>query len=289
MDRNDLEIVVIVLILAPLGATLSVALISGVARYLQGIPRWRKYVLLFKRWGEMWITILASAISFVCTLLLFNIEEPLKFTLLIPIYVDALSVYFVLMVNIIALVASFYIGHYLDFVRQHRHLLGTDMPSGEEESTRLGRFHLFFNFFHLTMVLVPLMDNLVLLWIAVELTTVASAFLVGFRHDRQALEAAWKYTVITSTGVIFALLGTLFLANAIPDITSMEWSTLNEHLSMSHAQTNNPFIILSFLFVLIGYGTKAGFAPMHTWLPDGHGEAPYPVSALLSGVLLKSA
>lgn len=139
------------------------------------------------------------------------------------------------------------------------------------------------------MVLVPIVDNLALLWIAVELTTLVSTVLVGHRRDRRALEAAWKYLIITSTGIIFALLGTLFLANAIPTnlalVEPMNWSNLVKIAP----QLDRNFVTLSFFFILVGYGTKAGFAPMHTWLPDGHGEAPYPVSALLSGVLLKSA
>ena len=196
----------------------------------------------------------------------------------LKMHVDALSVYFVLLVNAIALFASLYIGPYLDGLTQ-RHTVA------QQGAATL--FHVFFNLFHLTMVLVPMVDNLVYLWIAVELTTVFSTLLIGFRRDQRALEAAWKYIIITSTGIIFALLGTLFLASAIPPGAklSMDWSQLVQHAG----ELDKGFVQLSFLFILLGYGTKAGFAPMHPWLPDGHGEAPYPVSALLSGVLLKSA
>jgi hydrogenase-4 component F len=129
------------------------------------------------------------------------------------------------------------------------------------------------------------------------------------------LEATWKYVIITTAGIVFALFGTILLAVAIGDETCKEIATLRGHAfrecgeleslrgrdrvdlmawselgQRSVARKLEPhLVLLSFVFVLVGYGTKAGFAPMHTWLPDGHGEAPSPVSALLSGVLLKSA
>lgn len=224
------------------------------------------------------VTIAVSALSLTLAILLAGSTtgEPLEFTFLtVDFYLDALSIYFVLLVNVIALAASLYTGYYLDFQ--------AEMNSGEPADSAI--FHFFFNLFHFTMVLVPMVDNLVILWIAVELTTVASAVLVSYRRDQRALEAAWKYIIITSTGIIFALLGTLFLASAIPQVESMNWSRLVQIAD----QFDKNRVELSFAFILVGYGTKAGLAPMHTWLPDGHGEAPYPISALLSGVLLKSA
>jgi hydrogenase-4 component F len=211
-------------------------------------------------------------------------EFPVEFPLGIYFYLDALSVYFILLVNLVAFVASWYTAQFLAFNTQ----------SGSK--TNPAWFHFLFNFFHFTMLVVPMVDNLVILWIAVELTTIFSTLLVAYRGDRKSLEAAWKYIIITTTGIIFALLGTLFMANALPQKisemseivdVSMSWSILvNPKL---FPQLDDTFVKLSFLFILVGYGTKAGFAPMHTWLPDGHGEAPSPVSALLSGVLLKSA
>jgi hydrogenase-4 component F len=156
---------------------------------------------------------------------------------------------------------------------------------------------------------VPMVDNLVVLWMAIELTTLVSTLLVRYRRQRRTLEAAWKYIGITTAGIVFALFGTILLTDAIDSQTCegiaqvlgsglaacdqiqgsdlMRWSLLARP---QIAVTLDPELVtLSFLFILVGYGTKAGLAPMHTWLPDGHGEAPSPVSALLSGVLLKSA
>jgi hydrogenase-4 component F len=202
---------------------------------------------------------------------------PQRFPVLdIHMYVDSLSIYFLLLVGVVAMMASFYIGPYLSLHHQ-------DTPPW-----RRALFYSLFNLFHLTMVLVPMVANLVILWMGIELTTVTSTALIVVEGTRRHFEAAWKYIVITSTGIIFALLGTLFLASAIPaklPHASLAWPSL---VPIAH-QLNPSLVRLSFLFVLIGYGTKAGLAPMHTWLPDAHGEAAYPVSALLSGVLLKSA
>jgi hydrogenase-4 component F len=199
----------------------------------------------------------------------------------INFYLDGLSVYFLLLVNLVALIASFYAIQFLAFDARHN----------QNHYPRI--FHSMFNLFHGSMLLVPLVDNLVALWVAVELTTVFSTMLVSYRRDRASLEAAWKFIMITTTGIIFALLGTLFLSMSIPDgqispgQDAMSWTFLAQLGSQGKLEQN--FVMLSFLFILIGYGTKAGLAPMHTWLPDGHGQAPPPVSALLSGVMLKSA
>lgn len=201
-------------------------------------------------------------------------------TSLFRLHIDALSLYFILLVNAIAFAVTWNAVPYLE---------------GKTAVSLIQRpafFHTSVNFFHFTMLLVPMVDNLISLWIAIELTTLASAFLVGYQNDRNAWEAAWKYLVITSTGIILALLGTIFLANAIPEANLSQPNVLNWTNIMRLASQNSldpRFIELSFLFALLGYGTKAGLAPTHTWLPDGHGEAPAPISALLSGVLLKSA
>jgi hydrogenase-4 component F len=231
-----------------------------------------------------YITTGTSVVSTALTLVLAataTTHRPKPFhVLFVGMYVDALSIYFLLLVSLVAMVSSFYIGPYLT-----RHHPG--------KPARQALFYSLFNLFHLTMVLVPMVSNLVILWIGIELTTVTSTALIVVENTRRHFEAAWKYIIITSTGIIFALLGTLFLAIAIrspsthsvPGHPSMDWPLL---LPIAGA-FSQPLVRLSFLFILIGYGTKAGLAPMHTWLPDAHGEAAYPVSALLSGVLLKSA
>jgi len=222
-------------------------------------------------------TIAVSAASVVLVLAVTaNAPQPLLFRLaFIDMYLDALSIYFVLLVSIVAFIASCYAGPWW-----------TRRSDGAGVSRTV--FYTLFNLFHFTMVLVPMVSNLVILWIGIELTTVTSTALVAAERGRRHFEAAWKYIVITSTGIIFALLGTLFLTKAVPAGVAdavPQWHTL---MTIA-ADLDENLVLLSFLFVLIGYGAKAGLAPMHTWLPDAHGEAPYPVSALLSAVLLKSA
>jgi hydrogenase-4 component F len=229
------------------------------------------------------VTIGLSFVSLIASLLLVDSASkplPLRFQIgFVTIHLDALSVYFLILVNLVAFFAAWYVPAFLN----HE----SHTPSGD----RALQFHILFNLFHFTMVLVPMVDNLVLLWMAVELTTLVSTLLVRYQADRRALEAAWKYLVITTTGIIFALLGTVLLAAAVPANQQGNFQDLMSwHELQDSAGRLDPLMLeLAFIFALVGYGTKAGFAPMHTWLPDGHGEAPSPVSALLSGVLLKSA
>ena len=228
-------------------------------------------------------TIVFSFISLLASLLL--ADKVLKtsksffdfdFIPYVALYLDSLSIYFVLLVNLVAFITSIYAIPFLNYDQQHNRYHNP------------AYFHAFLNLFHLTMLIVPMVDNLVILWIAVELTTIFSTLLVHYQRSRWAVEASWKFLIITTTGIIFALLGTLFLINAIPvtnEQSVMRWSVMLKDVN----RLDKNWVMLSFLFILIGYGTKAGLAPMHTWLPDGHGEAPSPVSALLSGVMLKSA
>jgi hydrogenase-4 component F len=139
-----------------------------------------------------------------------------------------------------------------------------------------------------TMVVTVLADNLGVLWIAMEGTTITSAVLIGYHGHQHGLEAAWKYIIVTTIGISFGLFGTVLVyaaAAAQGGASSMSWSAI-----MQVAPTLDAGIIrVGFIFVMIGYGTKAGLAPMHLWLPDAHSQAPTPVSALLSGVLIKCA
>jgi hydrogenase-4 component F len=139
------------------------------------------------------------------------------------------------------------------------------------------------------MTLVTVSQHFGLLWMAVEATTLASAPLIYFHRHRRSLEATWKYIMICSVGIALALLGNFFLAVA---------ATLGEHehvpmllanLTNQAALLHVPWLKAAFLFLLVGYGTKMGLAPLHTWLPDAHSESPSIISALLSGALLNCA
>jgi hydrogenase-4 component F len=137
---------------------------------------------------------------------------------------------------------------------------------------------------------VPLFDNLGLVWVAIEGTTIISALLVGFARTPAAIEAAWKYLILGSVGVGFALLGTLLAYASSVELLGETSDALGWTRLMSVAPGLDPGLVrLAFLFALVGYGAKAGFAPFHTWLPDAHSQAPSPVSAVLSGAALAVA
>ena len=140
------------------------------------------------------------------------------------------------------------------------------------------------------MCLGTLAGNLGLAWIAIEATTIVTAFLVGFGHTRAAVEAAWKYTVVCSVGIALALLGIVVLYDAARHAGLSEATALNPRVLAVHARALDPAVTrMASAFMIIGFGAKAGLAPLHAWLPDAHSQAPAPVSALMSGVLLAVA
>ncbi len=139
-----------------------------------------------------------------------------------------------------------------------------------------------YNLFVLSMLAVPVLANVALMWVAVELTTLFSAFLVGFEDTPESLEAAWKYVILTTLGAVIALLGFLILywGSRIAGYAPFTW------LGLVGAAPRMPPSLLwpAFLLILVGFGTKVGLVPMHTWLPDAHSQAPASICALLSGV-----
>ena len=191
------------------------------------------------------------------------------------ILLDDFGVWVMLCIAIVYLLASIYAIGYMRWMHG--------------EAARLHRFYALFAAFALTMFLAPVQNNPGLYWIAIDLTTIVSAFLVGFQRAPESIEAAWKYIVIVSAGLSLALLGTVlfywagtFILGTVYDMTWASFASIAPKAEPS-------LLLLSFLLVLVGYGTKVGLAPMHTWLPDAHSEGPVPVSAMLSGALLNCA
>ncbi len=193
---------------------------------------------------------------------------------------DALSAWMVLLISVVSLATSLYAGRYF-----RRDLAASAVTPG-----RVREFFVLTPLFGAGMFLVVLANNLGVMWAAVEGTALASVLLVALYNRRNSLEAAWKYVILGSMGLALALMGTVFVYAAAcknnPDsLPSFNWSYL-----MSVAGQLDPRLVkLAFVFAFVGYGTKAGLAPMHTWLPDAHSEAPSPTSAMLSGVSLKIA
>lgn len=143
--------------------------------------------------------------------------------------------------------------------------------------------------FLLAMTVVCICDNLGYMWIGIEGTTLASAPLVYHSRDKHSLEATWKYLIICSVGIAFALLGTVLIfasgQHGAGSVGTLDIASLVQ----SAKNLDYPFLRLGFVFCLLGYGTKAGIFPLHSWLPDAHSEAPAPASAMLSGGLLNVA
>ncbi len=139
-----------------------------------------------------------------------------------------------------------------------------------------------------TMTMVTLSDHIMVMWIAIEATTLASAPLIFSHRTASSLEATWKYVLICSVGIAMALVGSVLITVSM-DVGNVDVPVAFSALTEVAGRLDPLWLKVGFVFVLVGYGTKMGLAPMHTWLPDAHSEAPSPASALLSGVLLNCA
>ncbi|HUZ38009.1 MAG TPA: proton-conducting transporter membrane subunit [Streptosporangiaceae bacterium] len=191
--------------------------------------------------------------------------------------VDALSVVFLLATAFLyACVAVYSIG-YLNTATGH------GGPAGRRYTRR---FWAGLNLFAWSMLAAPLMGNLALLWVAIEVTTIVSALLVALEGTEGAAEAAWKYVLLASAGLAIALLGTIFAYYAGARVLGPGYNLAFGPLLTVAARLPHTAIRLAFVLAVLGFGTKVGLFPVHTWLPDAHSEAPTPVSALLSGSLL---
>ena len=168
-------------------------------------------------------------------------------------------------------------------------LLPAERAEGHKITDR--RYCLFYTLsggFILAMYAVPLSQHIGYLWIAIEATTLMSAPLINYHHGRDSLEASWKYLLLCSVGIAFALFGTVLISAAQHSFGGGETMMLSELIT--RAKDLDPRLLrLGFVFCLLGYGTKAGIFPLHNWLPDAHSESPSPVSAMLSGALLNCA
>jgi len=196
------------------------------------------------------------------------------------LHVDELSAIFLLIIGVV----GFLVGLYSIGYTRH------EMESGTFDDVRLSTYYALFNLFIFTMLLVVTANNIIMMWVAVEATTLGSTFLVGIHGHRASLEAAWKYVIICTVGVAFGLYGTVLVYADAFNVMQVPGSAVLWTEIVKNAAALDPTLIkMAFVFVIVGYGTKAGLFPMHAWLPDAHSEAPSPISALLSGVLLNCA
>jgi hydrogenase-4 component F len=189
---------------------------------------------------------------------------------------DALSAVFAVLVSVVAMLGTW---------------LGPGFHAEDARAQSEARtFRIYVNLFTTTMLVSVSTNNLGVMWVAIEASTVASALLIPLGRKRTAIEASWRYLLIGSVGIALAFTGTVlafvdFASTGRSVEAALNWPTLLAAAPSLHPEVAR----LAFAFLLVGFGTKAGLAPMHTWLPDAHAEAPAPLSAMMSGVMLAVA
>lgn len=193
---------------------------------------------------------------------------------------DALSAYLIGIISLISFVATLYSAIYIS----------EEMKNQIIGMRRFKQYFVLLELFVFTMLSAALSDNLAIMWIAIEGTTLATAFLISFYNNEKTLEAAWKYIIICTVGITLALFGTILTyyasLKAGMSVTSvLAWSSIADQAHLLSPE----LLKIAFIFIFVGYGVKMGLVPMHTWLPDAHTRAPSPISALMSGVLLNVA
>jgi len=207
------------------------------------------------------------------------------------LYADALSALVVLLSAFAALVCSIYAVGYFRQEERSGVLQEAEKLGGRFAVDKLREYYTLTPLLVFAIMLVALANNLGILWVAVEGTTLASVFLVMFYGRETSLEAAWKYAIIGGVGLSLALFGTIltyysaYRALGTDTLAGLNWSAL----AGNAAQFDKPTMRLAFILILLGYGTKAGIAPMHTWKPEAYSEAPIPGAAMLATGVLNCA
>ena len=194
--------------------------------------------------------------------------------------VDDFNIYLIVLNNLVSFTTSVFSASYI----------AHELETGRLTPAYLRFYHATYQALIFAMNLAFLANNIGLLWVAIELATLITVLMVGIYRTRAALEAAWKYFILGSLGIALALFGTILVYLAAQPtmgegLPAMAWDRL-----LDHAKAFDPALLnLAFVFLLLGYGTKAGLVPLHAWLPDAHAEGPTPISAVLSGLLLNVA
>ncbi len=196
------------------------------------------------------------------------------------LFVDDLNVVFVVLGTFVGFTTSAFSASYI----------GHELETGRLTPANLRFYHAMYQALMFAMNLALLANNIGLMWVAIELATLTTVLMVGIYRTHEALEAAWKYFILGSVGIALALFGTILVYMAARPFIgeghdAMVWTAL-----MAKAKDFSPELLnVAFVFLMLGYGTKVGLAPLHAWLPDAHAEGPTPISAVLSGLLLNVA
>ena len=223
------------------------------------------------------LNIVASFLTMLAalSLLVSDLPAPGQYVL-----VDDLNIIFVVLNTFIGFTTSVFSASYI----------AHELETGRLTPVYLRFYHAMYQIMMFGMNLAFVSNNIGLMWVAVELATLSTVLMVGIYRTHEALEAAWKYFILASVGIALALFGTILVYMAARPVVgegqdAMIWTVL-----VRHAAAFDPILLnVAFVFLLLGYGTKIGLAPLHAWLPDAHAEGPTPISAVLSGLLLNVA
>jgi hydrogenase-4 component F len=194
--------------------------------------------------------------------------------------IDDLNIVFIVLNTFVGFTTSVFSASYIGHELEIRRLT----------PVHLRFYHAMYQVMMLGMTLALIVNNIGLMWVAIEIATLATVLMVGIYRTHEALEAAWKYFILASVGIAFALFGTILVyMSALPvlgeGLQGMTWTVLVARV----ADFDPALLSVAFIFLFLGYGTKVGLAPLHAWLPDAHAEGPTPISAVLSGLLLNVA
>ncbi|HET9948026.1 MAG TPA: hydrogenase 4 subunit F [Longimicrobiales bacterium] len=223
------------------------------------------------------LNVLASLLTFLAAAALFRVRPEAAGDFLV---VDDVNVVFIVLNTLVGLTTSIFSAGYI----------AHELEIGRLTPATLRFYHAMYQGLMAAMNLALVANNVGLMWVAVEIATLTTVLMVGIYRTHEALEAAWKYFILGSVGIALALFGTILMylaAQAVvgEGLDAMAWTVLVER-----AASFDPALLnLAFVFLLLGYGTKVGLAPLHAWLPDAHAEGPTPISAVLSGLLLNVA
>ena len=247
-----------IVLLLPLGAAALLALLPG-------------YRLTAR------LNVAATLATLLAALSLFFADRPEPGAYLL---IDDLNIVFIVLNTFVAFTTSVFSASYI----------AHELETGRLTPTYLRFYHAMYQALMFAMNLALLANNIGLMWVAIELATLTTVLMVGIYRTHEALEAAWKYFILGSVGIGLALFGTILVYMAAHPVVgeglqAMVWTTL-----IANVAAFDPALLnLAFVFLLLGYGTKVGLAPLHAWLPDAHAEGPTPISAVLSGLLLNVA
>ncbi len=222
------------------------------------------------------INVVSSLLTFLASVSFLFVKPPTDDYFL----VDDLNIVFIVLNTFVAFTASVFSASYI----------AHEMETGRLTPTHLRFYHAMYQVLLFAMNLALVANNIGLMWVAIEMATLTTVAMVGIYRTQEAIEAAWKYFILGSVGIALALFGTILVYMAARPVLGegldgMVWTTLIARV----AEFDPALLNLAFVFLMLGYGTKVGLAPLHAWLPDAHAEGPTPISAVLSGLLLNVA